>query len=107
MAVRKAVNTLKGKFIRRGANTGSIRDDPWKNLKTLLERLNKVVGNFGPVKEFAQGLVECIEAYESAAQGRKDYQDLRDNLETLLGELQQHLLDSSSPVITGCITSIC
>ncbi|CAE6422391.1 unnamed protein product [Rhizoctonia solani] len=79
----------------------------WTRLKGLRHTLNKAVGELSPVKTVVEGLFDCIQIYESAAQGRKEFNELRKELEQILDELGQYFSTASSPVITTSIECIC
>ncbi|CUA71480.1 hypothetical protein RSOLAG22IIIB_09605 [Rhizoctonia solani] len=86
--------------------TSRVKLESWANLRELLETIQGVsVSELAPVKSIVEGLVDCIQIYEDEAQGRKEYQELRTQLERIFSELKHYI--SSSPVITTSMANIC
>ncbi|KAG8703636.1 hypothetical protein FRC11_010568, partial [Ceratobasidium sp. 423] len=79
----------------------------WTYLKTFLEVLEPAVGIFEPLYTIAKELVQCIEIYEEAANGRKEYELLRIELENLFEDLRIYCTQSASPAMTASIESLC
>ncbi|KAG8687188.1 hypothetical protein FRC11_007633, partial [Ceratobasidium sp. 423] len=79
----------------------------WPQLKKFRHALNQVVGELGPVKTVVEGIVDCVGIYESVAQGQKEYDELRVELEHIFDELRHYFSASSSPAITLSIANIC
>jgi hypothetical protein len=97
----------------------------WTNLKSFLKVLDRAAGAFGPLKAVVGELVECITVYEvrqlvsasylialltryqRVAKGREEYEALRNDLEGLFEELQQHFPKISPPEMTTSMESLC
>ncbi|CAE6467361.1 unnamed protein product [Rhizoctonia solani] len=73
----------------------------WTYLKTFLRVLEPAVGIFEPLYTIAKELVQYIEIYEEAAKGRKEYELLRVELESLFKDLRAHCTQSASPAMTA------
>ncbi|CAE6496932.1 unnamed protein product [Rhizoctonia solani] len=79
----------------------------WANLKGLLDTLNQAASasGLGPLKTVVQGLIECIEIFEDAAQGQQAYIELQAELEETFKRLQQYL--ALSPTIVASVSHVC
>ncbi|KAL5634270.1 hypothetical protein ACGC1H_006175 [Rhizoctonia solani] len=78
----------------------------WSGAKTLLVVLESSADAFGPLKSAIGGLNKCIDIYERAAKGRKDYDELRDKLDGLLQDLAGHV-SIMDPLITRSVKLLC
>ncbi|CAE6527439.1 unnamed protein product, partial [Rhizoctonia solani] len=79
----------------------------WANLKGLLDTLNQAASasGLGPLKTAVQGLIDCIEIFEDAAQGQQAYIELQAELEETFKRLQQYL--ALSPTIVASVSHVC
>ncbi|CAE6489245.1 unnamed protein product [Rhizoctonia solani] len=81
----------------------------WKNLKGLGKPaiLRPVKNLFGPIKEIAEVLVDCVDNCEVAGTAKAEYDELRARLEALLEDLKQYFGESCSPKMTSSMQSLC
>ncbi|QRW13369.1 Notchless protein [Ceratobasidium sp. AG-Ba] len=75
----------------------------WTGLKRLAVALNKSVEGFGPLKEATGILVSCINTFEVATNNRKEYKDLKMELDGLFSEIEVYI---SAPVSLAMTSSI-
>ncbi|CUA68001.1 Notchless protein homolog 1 [Xenopus laevis] [Rhizoctonia solani] len=61
----------------------------WTCLKTFLRVLEPAFGIFEPLYAITKELVQCIEIYEEAANNRKEYEELRNELGNIFNDLQR------------------
>ncbi|EUC53958.1 vegetative incompatibility protein HET-E-1, putative [Rhizoctonia solani AG-3 Rhs1AP] len=90
--------------------TPALPEDPlpsWTCLKTFLRMLEPAVSVFEPLYAIVKELVQCIEIYEEAANGRKEYEELRNELGNIFNDLRVHYAQSASPAMTASIESLC
>ncbi|CAE6422756.1 unnamed protein product [Rhizoctonia solani] len=78
----------------------------WSGLKALLRVLEASTELFGPLKMAIEELNQCIKTYESIAEGHKEYNTLRAELDDLLGDLAGYVRLESAPM-TGSIIRLC
>ncbi|KAJ1305539.1 hypothetical protein OPQ81_000544 [Rhizoctonia solani] len=79
----------------------------WSGIGTLLAVLESSADAFGPLKSAIGGLNKCIGIYESASKGRKDYAELRERLNGLLGDLAQHKSGLMGMEMTKSVNRLC
>ncbi|CAE7184212.1 unnamed protein product [Rhizoctonia solani] len=83
------------------------KSEAWTGFKSFLDTISQAasISGLGPIKTVAEGFADCIGIFEDVGQSRKDYDELRLQLDSIFGELSQYI--SASPVITISIQSIC
>ncbi|EUC57206.1 vegetative incompatibility protein HET-E-1 [Rhizoctonia solani AG-3 Rhs1AP] len=79
----------------------------WSGLKTLLQILESSSDAFGPLKSAISGLNKCIDIYERASKGRKDYDELREKLQGLLTDLAGHITHPMDSMMTNSVKLLC
>ncbi|CAE7079404.1 unnamed protein product, partial [Rhizoctonia solani] len=79
----------------------------WIWLKTFLRVLEPAVSIFEPLYVIVKELVQCIEIYEEAATGRKEYDELRNELGNIFNDLRVYYTPSASPAMTASIENLC
>ncbi|KAH7337943.1 WD40-repeat-containing domain protein [Rhizoctonia solani] len=79
----------------------------WTCLKTFLRILEPAVGVFEPLCTIVKELVQYIEIYEEAANGRKEYEELRSELGNIFKDLWGHYTQATSPAMTASIENLC
>ncbi|CAE6474651.1 unnamed protein product [Rhizoctonia solani] len=81
----------------------------WKNLKGLGKPaiLRPVTNLFGPIKEIAEVLVDCVDNYEMVGTAKVEYDELRVRLEVLLEDLKQYFGEGCSPTMTSSMQCLC
>ncbi|QRV84768.1 Notchless protein [Ceratobasidium sp. AG-Ba] len=78
----------------------------WTGLKRLAAALDKSVEGFGPLKEATGILVSCIHTFEAAASNRKEYKDLRTELDSLFSEIEGYISAPVSLTMTSSIKNL-
>ncbi|CUA69891.1 hypothetical protein RSOLAG22IIIB_04147 [Rhizoctonia solani] len=79
----------------------------WPAVRTLLAVLESSSDAFNPLKSAISGLNECIDIYERAAKGHKDYDELRDKLGKLLEDLATHIDQPMDSMMTNSVRLLC
>ncbi|CAE6410678.1 unnamed protein product, partial [Rhizoctonia solani] len=79
----------------------------WSGAKRLLAVLESSSGAFGPLKLAIEGLNKCIHIYESTAKGRKDYEELKQQLDVLLSDLTGHMAQPMDSMMTNSVKLLC
>ncbi|CAE6420154.1 unnamed protein product [Rhizoctonia solani] len=79
----------------------------WEGAKTLLTALESSSDAFGPLQSAVSGLAKCVDIYERAGQGRKDYDELKVKLDGLLADLAQHVTHPMDPMMTNSVKLLC
>ncbi|CAE6522127.1 unnamed protein product [Rhizoctonia solani] len=79
----------------------------WKGAKLLLQVVNASATVFPPLKSAIGGLNDCINIYEHANKGRKDYGHLLNRIDELLEELQGYLKDKEAMEMTRSVERVC
>ncbi|KDN36607.1 hypothetical protein RSAG8_10710, partial [Rhizoctonia solani AG-8 WAC10335] len=79
----------------------------WSGVKTLLKALESSSDAFGPLKSAIGGLNKCIDIYDRASNGRKDYDELRGKLDGLLADLAGHMAKPMDPMMTNSVKLLC
>ncbi|KAH7323304.1 hypothetical protein B0J17DRAFT_620985 [Rhizoctonia solani] len=97
----------KGSASFRSESWSWIKSEGWANLRGFLDNTAQVasVSGLGPIKEVAEAVAKHVRIFEEAAQGRKDFDKLRKELDGIFGELNEYC--SLSPAITMSMESIC
>ncbi|EUC53476.1 vegetative incompatibility protein HET-E-1, partial [Rhizoctonia solani AG-3 Rhs1AP] len=83
------------------------RSIAWSGIKTLLQVLESSSDAFGPLKSAIGDLNKCIDIYERASKGRKDYDELRDKLDGLLTDLAGHMAHPMDSMMTNSVKLLC
>ncbi|CAE6450229.1 unnamed protein product [Rhizoctonia solani] len=83
------------------------RSMAWSGLKTLLQVLESSSDTFGSLKSAISGLNKCIDIYERASKGRKDYDELREKLDGLLTDLAGHMVHPMDSMMTNSVKLLC
>ncbi|KAG9083050.1 hypothetical protein FS749_006341, partial [Ceratobasidium sp. UAMH 11750] len=78
----------------------------WAGLESFIRLLIKGGGVFGPLKEVAEGIMMCVETFESVAKGREEYENLRIKLNLLFHDLAEYFGESTPPVMTSSIVNL-
>ncbi|CAE6504664.1 unnamed protein product [Rhizoctonia solani] len=86
------------------ADTPSIK---WKGVKEFARVLEPLTNLFGPIKEMANLLVECVEKYELAEESKAEYEALRIRLDGIFETLSGQFGEECSLVMTSSIESLC
>ncbi|KAG8755489.1 hypothetical protein FRC11_005986 [Ceratobasidium sp. 423] len=79
----------------------------WSITKFLLRTLESSTEAFGPLKSTIGGLTRCIDIYESASKGCKEYDELRAKLEGLLADLAKYTVPPMDLVMTNSVKRLC
>ncbi|KDN36145.1 hypothetical protein RSAG8_11026, partial [Rhizoctonia solani AG-8 WAC10335] len=79
----------------------------WSGVKALNKVLESSSDVFGPLKSAIGGLNKCIDIYERASKGRKDYDELREKLDDLLTDLAGHMAQPMDPMMTNGVKLLC
>ncbi|KAG8781351.1 hypothetical protein FRC12_021956 [Ceratobasidium sp. 428] len=80
--------------------------DAWLGLEALARLIREGSGSFSPLKEVIGGILEAVDTFELAAQNRKDFQKLRNELNALFNDLSGHLDSSTPPTMTSSIVNL-
>ncbi|CUA68568.1 Cell surface glycoprotein 1 [Rhizoctonia solani] len=80
-----------------------------KGLKNLLKTgvLGPVTDALGPIKQVAEILVECVDAYKVAEETKVEHDELVARLEGLFEDLVGHLQDGCSQSMTASMNRLC
>ncbi|KAG8752978.1 hypothetical protein FRC11_007838, partial [Ceratobasidium sp. 423] len=90
--------------------TNPSRDDRlkrWTHLSTLRKLLDKGASSFGPLKATVIDLAECIGKFDDKLNGKKEYEELKDELEEIFKMLNQHYNREAPPAVTSSVESLC
>ncbi|CUA75597.1 Vacuolar protein sorting-associated protein 33 [Rhizoctonia solani] len=85
------------------STSGETQKLNWKHLREFA----RVSNLFGPLKTFADELIECAHIYERVSDNREEFKLLQTRLEALFEELNKHLTPEAPPVMTKSIKNIC
>ncbi|KAG9127619.1 hypothetical protein FRC07_011502, partial [Ceratobasidium sp. 392] len=85
---------------------GSTKRNLWNGLKKIAGTLNYSSSALDSLKDVVSGLYECIEAVETEAKARGEYMELQIELDSLLGDISEHISGPIPPVMTACIASL-
>ncbi|KAL5633525.1 hypothetical protein ACGC1H_003873 [Rhizoctonia solani] len=88
-------------------NTSEKSSAAWPAIKSLLTTLESSADGFGPLRAAISGLNRCVEIYEDISKGRKEYDELRNNLEGLLNDLAEHMSHPMGLVMTNSVKRLC
>ncbi|QRV95125.1 Vegetative incompatibility protein HET-E-1 [Ceratobasidium sp. AG-Ba] len=89
------------------SSTGEgINFNSWKRLKLFSRALDKTPEAFGPLKHAVSVLVSFIDTFETAAENRIEFRELRARLEGRFNDLQNYIDKSGSPAITASIKNL-
>ncbi|KAG9094569.1 hypothetical protein FS749_012210 [Ceratobasidium sp. UAMH 11750] len=84
----------------------SAKSEGWAALKTFTSLLSKSVAMFGPLKEAMDGVLTCVETFETVAKNREDYQGLRNELNALFNDLPGYFGESTPPEMRPSIVDL-
>ncbi|KAH7310388.1 hypothetical protein B0J17DRAFT_711327 [Rhizoctonia solani] len=79
----------------------------WTGAKLLLQVVNASADVFPPLKSAVGGLNECINIYERAKKGRKDYGHQLNKINELLEELQGYMKGREAMEMTQSVERVC
>ncbi|KAH7310239.1 hypothetical protein B0J17DRAFT_622414 [Rhizoctonia solani] len=88
---------------KRDGTTGLV----WTGAKLLLQVVNASADVFPPLKSAVGGLNECINIYERAKKGRKDYGHQLNKINELLEELQGYMEGREAMEMTQSVKRVC
>ncbi|KAH7308256.1 hypothetical protein B0J17DRAFT_61636 [Rhizoctonia solani] len=80
---------------------------PWSGIKLLLTTLESSAGAFSPLKSAISRLNSCINIYEGVSKERKEYEELREKLDGLLGDLAEYMAQPMSLMMTNSVKRLC
>ncbi|KAB5589417.1 Vegetative incompatibility protein HET-E-1 [Ceratobasidium theobromae] len=83
-----------------------IRNAAWRALEGTLKGLQVAAEAVPPLKSAIDGLVSLLDAFESAAKNREDYEKLANDLEITVEFLNQHLTGATAGPMTDRISNI-
>ncbi|KAG8704869.1 hypothetical protein FRC09_003279 [Ceratobasidium sp. 395] len=69
----------------------------WTGLWSCVRVLNKRAGTFGPLKQVTEALVSFIHTFEAVGENRRDYQELKEQLDLLFGDISVYF-DAPTPL---------
>ncbi|KAG8707426.1 hypothetical protein FRC09_001830 [Ceratobasidium sp. 395] len=69
----------------------------WTGLWSCVRVLNKRAGMFGPLKQVTEALVSFIHTFEAVGENRRDYQELKEQLDLLFGDISGYF-DAPTPL---------
>ncbi|KAG8742618.1 hypothetical protein FRC10_001216 [Ceratobasidium sp. 414] len=78
----------------------------WAELKTFASLLSKGSALFGPLKQAVDGVLTCVETFESVAKNREDYERLRTELNALFQDFPGYFGESTPPEIKTSIADL-
>lgn len=78
----------------------------WTGAKLLLQVVGASSDVFPPLKSAISGLNECINIYERANKGRKDYDKTSKEIDRLLQELQAYVNDQEAMEMTPSVKQV-
>ncbi|QRV92660.1 WD repeat-containing protein [Ceratobasidium sp. AG-Ba] len=78
----------------------------WTGLKLFADVLSKTPDVFGPLKHAANVLVSFIGSFETAAENRTEWQQLKSQLNALFDDLSEHIGTSTPPTMTNSINNL-
>ncbi|QRW13370.1 WD repeat-containing protein [Ceratobasidium sp. AG-Ba] len=87
-------------------SAGQKQSQDWAGLKRLAAALNNGADGFGPLKDATEILVSLISTFETAAGNRKDYQDLKVELDDLFGEIDAYISEPAQVTMTSSIKNL-
>ncbi|CAE6510294.1 unnamed protein product [Rhizoctonia solani] len=79
----------------------------WEGLKTLLRLLEARTDAFGRLKSAFGELYQCVEIFENASQGRKDYRELGEKLDLLFQDLRPFRDSLMGPAMASSVKDLC
>ncbi|CAE6509893.1 unnamed protein product [Rhizoctonia solani] len=101
---RTDASSPSGQVPSAGPSTsGETQKLNWKHLREFA----RISNLFGPLKNFADELIECTHIYERVSDNREEFKLLQTRLEALFEELNKHLTPEAPPVMTESIKNIC
>ncbi|KAG8723503.1 hypothetical protein FRC09_003062 [Ceratobasidium sp. 395] len=83
----------------------SAERERWGELRALAKTLGKKPNGFGPLKQAVEGIVAGVENFETVAQNRADYDNLRNDLNGLSHELAEFFDASTPPTMAPSIVN--
>ncbi|KAG8780840.1 hypothetical protein FRC12_022522 [Ceratobasidium sp. 428] len=87
-------------------NAQSAKHTAWAGLKSLLNVLNDSTSAFAPLKSAFSGLWSCVEIFENEAVARKEYDQLRSELNKLCQDISGYMNAPVPPSITPSIKTL-
>ncbi|QRV94656.1 Vegetative incompatibility protein HET-E-1 [Ceratobasidium sp. AG-Ba] len=81
----------------------------WSGLKAFLGVVQASADAFGPLKSATEGLSRCIELFEEASKREKEFEELGEKLDQLLGDLAPFAnnLARMGPAMTSSVKNLC
>ncbi|CAE6469678.1 unnamed protein product, partial [Rhizoctonia solani] len=79
----------------------------WPVIKSLMQTLESSTEAFGPLKSVISALNGCIDIYENASKGRKEYDELRVKLEGILVDLAEYTGSPTDLTMTNSVKRLC
>lgn len=78
----------------------------WRGLRKLAGSLGGGTATFGPLKSAVDGLSKCIDLVQEEGQAHKDYERLKNELDSLLADLSEYFDGSTPSPMTPCIEAL-
>ncbi|KAG9100670.1 hypothetical protein FS749_013717 [Ceratobasidium sp. UAMH 11750] len=82
------------------------KSEGWAELRTFSSLLNKGATVFGPLKQAVDGILTCVETFETVADNREDYRKLRSELSILFHDFAGYFGASTPPAMTSSIINL-
>ncbi|QRV98240.1 WD repeat-containing protein [Ceratobasidium sp. AG-Ba] len=98
--------TANSRAVTARDNTQAIKRKGWNGLKQFAGVLSKTPDVFGPLKHAADVLVSFIDTFETAAENRTEWQQLKSELDGLFEDLREHMDASVPPMMTKSIENL-
>ncbi|QRW09230.1 WD repeat-containing protein [Ceratobasidium sp. AG-Ba] len=86
--------------------TRTIEHKGWNGLKLFADVLSKTPDVFGPLKHAADVLVSFIDTFETTAENRTEWQQLKSELDGLFEDLRKHMDTPVPPVMTNSVKNL-
>ncbi|KAG9100798.1 hypothetical protein FS749_012731 [Ceratobasidium sp. UAMH 11750] len=84
----------------------TVKRNGWTGLKKFTALVDRSADAFGPLKSAVDGILGCIDLFETESRGREEYQKLKVELESLFTDLTGYFAGSPPPEMTTTITKI-
>ncbi|EUC57196.1 vegetative incompatibility protein HET-E-1 [Rhizoctonia solani AG-3 Rhs1AP] len=104
------INTNSGSAVpttSQSNHPSGVASTGWSGGKTLLSVLESGANAFGPLTSIIGRLSTCIDIHERAAKGRKDYEELRNKLKELVGDLRGCMVEQMGLEMTNSVKHVC
>ncbi|QRV98266.1 Vegetative incompatibility protein HET-E-1 [Ceratobasidium sp. AG-Ba] len=98
--------TANSRAVKTRDNTQAIKRKGWNGLKQFASVLSKTPDVFGPLEHAADVLVSFIDTFETAAENRTEWQQLKSELDGLFEDLHEHMDASVPPMMTKSIENL-